>query len=615
MARATGVQITDSVVRVIDIEGSVKKPKIRGCAEVGIARGDGEDRIPNLAKALKDAFKQAKAGRDQVVLGIPIRDCIVREITVPFTDPAQIRKVIKFECEAHIHACSIDEVVICFHKVSELGARSTLLVVAAKKEKIREQLQALEKAGIDPLAVDLDAAGLFNILKAQGLTESEKPLVVCDVGYTSTTILVLLGGHLRLVRSMRLGTEFITQRVGRDLDLDPEEARTRTQAILIQDVDLEEDLIVPANAFEDGGEETSKSSAELERDIIRQRQKEFVKRLEQEIYRTLASIDLEESPQKVLLLGPGANLPRIVSELQDKMEPRVERLHLLENMDHRFDSDAARIYETIVPTPAGLAFKQFGHDPLGFDFRQEEFVFANRFDRLKVPIFCLILLMAALNVVWWNFDTKMNAHRESMLEGIAKTAADEFKKVMDENRLGTLVSYVPVEKSELKKLARRAGTDVPPIKRINIMGRTIKELDDQLLDAYGLRKTTKKRSSRKRSSSKNIPQDPSGYRSALILLEWLCRAVADTGVRDFTFNRVNINPHEILFNITLPETVEIEGQKTVGYRKVISMIDANLQKLAGNDFEKLEDQGRHELNEGGRGVDVNLRALFKKQDK
>ena len=70
MARATGVQISGSAVRVLDLEGSGKKFKVRGYAESAVTAADGDDRVASLGKALKEAFKAAKASREHVILGI-----------------------------------------------------------------------------------------------------------------------------------------------------------------------------------------------------------------------------------------------------------------------------------------------------------------------------------------------------------------------------------------------------------------------------------------------------------------------------------------------------------------------------------------------------------------
>ena len=92
MARATGVQISGSAVRVLDLEGSGKKFKVRGYAESAVSSTEGDDRVAALGKALREAFKASKASREHVILGLATRDCILREITIPFSNEEQIAK-------------------------------------------------------------------------------------------------------------------------------------------------------------------------------------------------------------------------------------------------------------------------------------------------------------------------------------------------------------------------------------------------------------------------------------------------------------------------------------------------------------------------------------------
>jgi type IV pilus assembly protein PilM len=604
MARATGVQISGSAVRVLDLEGSGKKYKVRGYAESAVATVEGEDRISALGKALKEAFKASKASREHVIVGIATRDCILREITIPFTNEDQIAKVIKFEAEPHLQQCRIDEVVIEFHKVADLGNRSTVLVVAVKKDLITDLLRALENQGIDPLSVDLDASGLFNFAKSHPETAELGNYVVCEVGYSSTMITLIKDGDLRIVRSIRLGTDSILSRVSRDLDIDRAEAKTRTQQILAEDIDVDEDLFVSRGEVEEIGSETAKTSSELERDIIRQRQTELVRRLRQEITRSLNPAKLEEPVEAIFIAGPGANLPRLKGELAEAMGLPVKKFEALEWLDHRFSAAEAEVFSPSMAVSGGLALKFIGEDRLEIDFRQEEFVFAKRFDRLKIPLLCLVFFLVALNVLWFFMNQKRKENIDYAVKNVGIQSASTFAEVMDPSKVrpDDLERYpAGYEEDKLKRIyLKQQQFAADGLQRINYMGGEVLKLRKKIRESYGLaEKKGGSRGGRGRRTggggSQKAYTDPSDYSSALENAEHVLRAIKDVGVRDFAITRFKATPTEVQFGIVLPNASPVRnGQGEKAFLAVLAGIEENLKKLpAEARFEELVDRSKY----------------------
>src|SRR5204863_3980743 len=77
--------------------------------------------------ALRQALHEARAPRNSVCLALPAEFCTLREITVPFTEDDQIKKVVKFELEPHLHSASIDEVVMDYVKTGAAKGGTRLL--------------------------------------------------------------------------------------------------------------------------------------------------------------------------------------------------------------------------------------------------------------------------------------------------------------------------------------------------------------------------------------------------------------------------------------------------------------------------------------------------------
>lgn len=392
MARATGIQITETDVRVVELDGSVKKHKILGATSQPIETPEGQ-RPPaeDLGQAARAALKEIKAKREFLVLGLPAKEAIIREIVVPFTDPDQIKKVIKFESEAHLPTANVDDVIIGWYKISEQGPRSRLLIFAVEKDSIRHYLEALARVGIEPSQVDLDCTALFAWTRLQpeftGEEEEGDPRtqVILDLGDAGSTVMVVKEDGLRLVRAMRLGSESLTRSIAQDLNIERQEARRITSATLHG----ETLPFATESAVATAEPGTAVSATQLQDDIVKDRHGEFAKRVVNEVRRSLASVQMEGGLGGIHLTGPASASATVERALREAFDVEVRHVDALGSADNDLRNEDG----LWIPAPCGLALKAFEHDPVGLEFRQEEFTFARKFERVRWP---LIILAFAL---------------------------------------------------------------------------------------------------------------------------------------------------------------------------------------------------------------------------
>src|SRR4029079_9580398 len=98
----------------------------------------------------------------------------------------------------------------------------------------------------------------------------------------------------------------------------------------------------------------------------------FAKRLATEIRRSLSSVLLDGKIDAIWLTGSGSAAPGLEAALGAAFEVPVRPLDVLPDVDHTLPPELTQF----VAVPIGLGLKALGHDPLGLDFRQEEFKFA-----------------------------------------------------------------------------------------------------------------------------------------------------------------------------------------------------------------------------------------------
>lgn len=121
MARAVGLDIGSRTIKVVEMGGSAKAPKavrvvIRDVPdplsvelEEGVLPPDPDELI---SEVVREIFNEFRLPKDDVCAAFDAGVTTFREITVPFRDDDQIRKIIRFEAENHLHGKAIEDVIV-----------------------------------------------------------------------------------------------------------------------------------------------------------------------------------------------------------------------------------------------------------------------------------------------------------------------------------------------------------------------------------------------------------------------------------------------------------------------------------------------------------------------
>jgi len=380
MAKAVGLDIGTRSIKVAEIEGTFKKYKLVRFSELDFPALDRSLEPEEVVETVSEFLKGLKIGRDCVITLLPAHCTTIREITVPFKNEEQIRKVVKFEAETHLHAIAIEDVVVDYIPVAETADGTRLVVFAAPKDEIRRRLDLLKSVDVDPRAVDLDVIALFNAVTAAGLAGEDTNLVVADIGATSTKLLVIQSGELKAVRSLRTGADSITRRLEDDLDVPFLEAEER-QAL----PPGSDDLMVPVAEVDETRPETAKSADRLEVDMVTDRRREFLEKVSRELNRSMATMPASSRIDAFYVTGGGSRSPEVLEELSGRFDVHVEPLDLFESIPVGAAVDPAEV-NAVGAVAVGSALKQIGATTLDVDFRQEEFAFARKFEIIKLAL-------------------------------------------------------------------------------------------------------------------------------------------------------------------------------------------------------------------------------------
>jgi len=429
MARSVGLELTPAHVRILSLELAGKVPKILQFHQAPVPAGEApwEERA---AAALKQAFADAKLARGKVVAALDSGDAILREVSLPFKGDDQIRKTVRFEMESLIHNYTIEQLIVSHYKTGETDKGTLLLAAAVPKAVIEKRLKVYQEGGVDPSALDLDIAAVFNAMLQAGAIDTDEPLLLVH-GTPKFTKLVLI--EERRPRSIRTIRFSLTEPAA------PAAAPASAPA---------------ASAQEAGGDATDHVPmvivAEQEPvfvDLSADDQSALVGILSKEISRFLLATAAASSPARILLSGDfGDNGAAELLESATRIPVKSINLATAVDPGYQGDGPASRI-----AVPLGLALKGVGIDAMGMDFRQEEFQYTKKFEAVKttllVTVELVIVFLAAIALHFYFKKKDLDANLKTVYN---------YQQALYENSTGQTLTEASSAYPKMSELYRQA---------------------------------------------------------------------------------------------------------------------------------------------------------------
>jgi type IV pilus assembly protein PilM len=369
-----------------------------------------------ILAALKEALSEARAPKGAVAAAVPAEVCTLREISVPFTEDDQIKKVVKFEFEPHLHSAAIEDVVLDYVRTGSTKNGARLLVIAAPKEMLRARLAQLKEAGVDPLHLDLDVAALFNTAKQSGVFETHPNCLIIDIGARTTKTLLVQDGRLKVARSIRLGAQSAVQRLTSEFEGDADAARRAMEDA----AGVEALAQAPTRA---STLEIVASVRAIEAAAAGAQETEFLARVLRETQRSLPVMGDDKPLTRIFLTGLGASRPHARERIAEHYGVEVEDLPTLAAVDHSLPPSEADRIGASCAVAIGSALKVLGIDAGEIDLRREEFRFARTFDAVKVALatgMTLVFFGAFLLVFTQIFERKRLRAERAQIQALVE---------------------------------------------------------------------------------------------------------------------------------------------------------------------------------------------------
>lgn len=167
-----------------------------------------------VAAALRALFGLAAIEATAATAAISGSSVIVRHVKMPRMAESVLRKSVRFEAGKYISA-SVDDSLIEFEitgpvpgEVDKMG----VMLVAAPNDMVESRLQTLSEAGVEPVAVDVEAFALQRALLDLSATRpgDGATLALLDVGAVTTDVNIITNGRFALTRNIAIAGDNFT---------------------------------------------------------------------------------------------------------------------------------------------------------------------------------------------------------------------------------------------------------------------------------------------------------------------------------------------------------------------------------------------------------------------
>jgi type IV pilus assembly protein PilM len=297
-----------------------------------------------VVSAIKELFEETKIKVKQVAVSISGHAVIIKKISLPPMPDEELEGQVRLAAEQYI-PFDINEVNIDFSVLpsSEAGGDAqgemSIILVAAKKDKINELTELVKGAGLLPIVMDVDAFAIENMHAINYPVSQEETTALVNIGASVMNINIVRGGASLFTRDIPIGGNRYTEAIQREMGMSYEEAEETKK-----------------------GERSGGSNQAAVTTVVDSVNAEVAS----EIARTIdyfKSTMPDTDVQQVLLCGGGAQVKGLLAQLKDRMHAVVEVANPFSEIDTSgsdFDQNTLAELAPLAAVGVGLALRSVG---------------------------------------------------------------------------------------------------------------------------------------------------------------------------------------------------------------------------------------------------------------
>lgn len=204
-----GLDIGSYSVKCVEITRGAEKARLQRVTILPVESGSPDA----IIKTLKVMFDQpTTARRVRISVSGGGSNLLIRRIQLPAMTPAELRGAIRFEAEGHI-PFPIDECQIDFQILNQTPDKKSMnvMLVAAKKDFIKERLKIISAVNLVPDVIDVDIFCLINAYQILGQEAGERSFSLLNIGHRVSSFAIVQDDLPFFVREIPFGAELVTK--------------------------------------------------------------------------------------------------------------------------------------------------------------------------------------------------------------------------------------------------------------------------------------------------------------------------------------------------------------------------------------------------------------------
>ena len=295
-----GLDIGSSSIRAVEVRRAKDEYNLTNFGQVPLPPGTMQGGILEdpiaVTSALKQLWAACKFNTKQVMVGVTNPQLVVRETAVSNLPPKEMRKSLPFQVRDML-PLAVDRSLLDFLPLEEPGNNPTVrgLLVAMPKDAVVALVQAVEKAGLHVVNVDLAS---FALLRAASRLDAQVEAIV-DIGAEVTSVVVHADGEPLIVRTVPRGGVEVTESIATRLGIGLPEA---------------EALKCRYGLHGDGRPDSDAAAADAIRPLVNELRSSFT---------YLASGERQKQVTRVSLCGGSALMPGLAEHIQQQLGVQV----------------------------------------------------------------------------------------------------------------------------------------------------------------------------------------------------------------------------------------------------------------------------------------------------
>jgi type IV pilus assembly protein PilM len=323
MSEIIGLDIGSHSIKLVSLKMTSKGPFLACLGMKEIPPNSDKEDVNTFSETLRSLVSEVGLKTKKVNLVVSGSGVQIKRISVPSLPKAELKEAVRWEIKDHL-PFPVETGQIDFHILNEYVEDNVkkldLITVACPKHLVDRTLSIAEKAGLQPIHLDVAPFALWNALSAWDRIKKEETVALIDLGAEKTGIYIFKDGLLQFSREVTPAGADITKAIVEGIGSVGEPGRLYEQA-----ENIKREIGIPSEPSQERMSDKSTSLSKISF-LVRP----VLERLAAEIGRSLdyyRSQFNEERIDRILLTGGGANLKNIVSYLANELRLPVEHFN------------------------------------------------------------------------------------------------------------------------------------------------------------------------------------------------------------------------------------------------------------------------------------------------